>query len=53
MKQYHKIRWLSRWQMVITLYDFLDSVLYSFRDVKDKKHIGQTKFVFSNLNKFK
>ena len=46
MKQYHKIRWLSRWQMVITLYDFLDSVLCSFRDVKDKKILVKQNLFF-------
>ena len=30
MKRYHKIRWLSRWQAVTTLYDSLESVLCFF-----------------------
>ena len=53
MKRYHKIRWLSRWQAVTTLCDSLESVLCFFRDVKDKKDLGQVKVIFGKLKQFK
>ena len=53
IKRYHKIRWLSRWQAVTILCDSLESVLCFFRDVKDKKDLGQTKVVFAKLKQFK
>jgi hypothetical protein len=49
IKRYHKIRWLSRWQAVTTLCDSLELVLCFFRDVKDKKDLGQVKVVFTKL----
>jgi len=32
LKRYYKIRWLSRWQVVTTLYDSLELVLIYLRD---------------------
>lgn len=35
LKIYYKIRWLSRWQAVTTLYDYLENVLTYFRNNHD------------------
>ena len=32
LKRYYKIRWLSRWELITTLYDSLESVCMFFRD---------------------
>lgn len=41
------------WQTVITLCDSLEYVFCFFRDVKNKKYLGQMNFFYSKLKQFK
>ena len=52
IKRYHKIRWLSRWLAISSLYDSLEFVLIFFQDDSDVvtksvlKKLGQFKYIY-------
>ena len=54
LKRFIKIRWLSRWQVVTSLCDSLESVLISLRDTpKKKKNEKEFSKLYEKLRDFK
>ena len=50
LRQYQKIRWLSRWQFTTTLYDSLESILTYFCDNVGRWYVQNV--TFSNTSTF-
>jgi hypothetical protein len=53
LRRFHKVRWLSRWQVVTTLCNSLESVLSHLRDMPPSKDDGQAPNLFEKLRSFK
>jgi hypothetical protein len=53
LKRYHKIRWLSRWQVVTTLCDSLESVIVYFGDALISRDDGSAPLLYAKLCEFK
>ena len=53
LKRYHKIRWLSRFQIVTILCDSLKIVLVHLRDSYSSPIVDGTHVLYDNLKKFK
>ena len=53
LKRYHKIHWLSSFQVVTTLYDLLESVLVYLRDSYSFPSVDGTHIFYDKLREFK
>jgi len=53
LKRYQIFRWLSRWQVVITLCDSLESVITYFRDLLHDDDDTTTSLLYNKLRIFK
>ena len=52
MKRYHKIRWLSKWQIINALCDSFEFVLICFQEVGESE-TSVAKFILEKLGQFK